>query len=179
MNSELSTLAFGMSRRDFLQRASAAAIAASAMPEYALGKEMSREETSAQSLWDLAQKSKDLLTLAVWFTAQDVNEFLSNDDGMKDAISWCKQNGGTKVSLEAFGRGSYADRQTLLGAKTRFLREGLPITISSPFIPCCCSAFAPRAVPSARRICGWTGWMRTPASLTCATKMTMRNIKPD
>jgi hypothetical protein len=127
MNSEFSTLAPGMSRRDFLQRASAAALAASAMPEHALAKRMSGEEVSTHPLWDLAQNSKDILTLTVWFTAQNVNKFLSNADGMEDAIRWCKQNGVTKVRLEAFGRGSYADRQTLLGAKARFLREGFAV----------------------------------------------------
>lgn len=127
MNSEFSTLAPGMSRRDFLQRASAAALAASAIPEHALAKRMSSEEVSTHTLWDLVQNSKDILTLTVWFTAQDVNKFLSHVDGMEDAISWCKQNGITKVSLEAFGRGLYANRQTLLGAKTRFLREGFAV----------------------------------------------------
>jgi hypothetical protein len=127
MYSETSIFTTGVSRRDFLQRASVTALAVSALPEHMLGEGIGNEEAGTMSLWDLAQKSRDILTLTVWFTAQDVNKFLSNAEGMENAIGWCRQNGVTKIRLEAFGRGLYADRQALLGAKARFLSEGFAV----------------------------------------------------
>jgi hypothetical protein len=67
--------------------------------------------------------SQQALQLSAWFTAQNVNDLLSNASGLDSAVAWCKDHGVTKVYLEAFGRGDYADRKTLLNAKTRFLRE--------------------------------------------------------
>ncbi len=67
------------------------------------------------------------LKLSGWFTAQDVNNLLSRTSGLDSAVSWCKVHGVTKVYLEAFGRGSYADKKTLLTAKSRFLNEGLAV----------------------------------------------------
>jgi hypothetical protein len=65
MNSEPSIFTPELSRRDFLQQASVTALAVGALPEYVLGTDMGNEEASALPLWDLAQKSKDMLTLTV------------------------------------------------------------------------------------------------------------------
>jgi hypothetical protein len=67
------------------------------------------------------------LILSCWFTAQDVNSLLSTNAGLDSASAWCKAHGIMKVYLEAYGRGSYADRNRLLNAKTRFLNEGLAV----------------------------------------------------
>jgi len=71
--------------------------------------------------------SRQSLTLSAWFTAQNINDLLSNTSGLDSAVLWCKEHGVTKVYLEAFGRGDYAKRKTLLNAKTRFLSEGLAV----------------------------------------------------
>src|SRR5665648_497416 len=73
----------------------------------------------SQSLWDQMQNQKDVLTLSVWFTAQDVDDLLSTPAGLDKAVSWCKEHGATKVYLEAFGRG--------LNAKDKFLKAGLEV----------------------------------------------------
>jgi hypothetical protein len=112
----------GMSRRDFLWSASAVAISSTALTEHAMAQDPGLG--TAQALWNLAQQKKDVLTLTGWFTAQDVDNFLATADGMNNAIHWCKQNGVTKVHLEAFGRGLYAGRKTLVDAKSRFSKEG-------------------------------------------------------
>jgi hypothetical protein len=65
--------------------------------------------------------------LSAWFTAQDVNSLLSNISGSDSAVDWCKGRGVTKIYLEAYGRGDYADRKSLMDAKTRFLKEGLAV----------------------------------------------------
>jgi hypothetical protein len=82
---------------------------------------------SAEPLWNMAKSSQGVLALSGWFTAQNVISFLSNSVGMDNALNWCKQNGVTKVYLEAFGRGLYADRATLLNAKRGFLEEGFEV----------------------------------------------------
>jgi hypothetical protein len=71
--------------------------------------------------------SRQSLTLSAWFTAQNINDLLSNTSGLDSAVVWCKDHGVIKVYLEAFGRGDYANRKTLLNAKTRFLSEGLEV----------------------------------------------------
>ena len=68
------------------------------------------------------------LTLSVWFTAQDVNNLLADTTGLQSAVTWCQRLGVTKVYLEAFGRGLYADREALREAKNRFLDEGFPVS---------------------------------------------------
>ena len=76
----------------------------------------------------MTENNKGVLTLSGWFTAQNVNELLSSTPDLENAIAWCQQHGVTKVYLEAFGRGLYADRQTLLDAKARFLSEGFEVS---------------------------------------------------
>jgi hypothetical protein len=75
----------------------------------------------------MAQSNKTVLTLTGWFTAQDVDNLLSSTAGLDNATNWCKKYGLTKVHLEAFGRGLYADRRTLVDAKDRFLKEGFVV----------------------------------------------------
>jgi hypothetical protein len=75
----------------------------------------------------MVKNEKGVLTLSAWVTAQDVNEYLSSTAGLNDAVNWCKQYGVTKVYLEAFGRGLYADRNLLVNAKNRFLKEGFEV----------------------------------------------------
>ena len=81
----------------------------------------------SQQLWNDAKNAKSVLTLSAWFTAQNVNDLLSNSAGVETAKTWCKQNGVTKVYLEAFGRGLYADRKTLTDAKSKFLKDGFEV----------------------------------------------------
>jgi hypothetical protein len=111
-----------MNRRDFLWSASAVAVSGRALPGYAMT-EGSGAGTASKSLWDVAREGKDTLTLTAWFTAQDVDKFLSSGSGLDDAVNWCKKNGVTKIHLEAFGRGLYANRATLVNAKSRFLKD--------------------------------------------------------
>jgi hypothetical protein len=67
------------------------------------------------------------LKLSAWFTAQDVNNFLSRASGLDSAVTWCKSHGVTKVYLEAYGRGAYAEKKTIMKAKSRFLSAQLAV----------------------------------------------------
>jgi hypothetical protein len=77
---------------------------------------------------EYAPEEKDVLTLTAWFTAQDGDNFLATSDGRHNAINWCKHNGVTKVHLEAFGRGLYAGRKTLVHAKKITYKRGVCIS---------------------------------------------------
>jgi hypothetical protein len=81
----------------------------------------------SQPLWNTMKTQKGVLTLAAWFTAQEVDKYLSRPAGLDSAVNWCKQYGVTKVHLEAFGRGLYAGRETLIAARNRFLQEGIEV----------------------------------------------------
>jgi len=82
----------------------------------------------SQSLWDTAKKNKDILTVTTLFTAQNVRDYLSTTAGLDNAVNWCKQTGITKVYIESFRRGYYADRATLVSAKNRFTSEGFKVS---------------------------------------------------
>jgi hypothetical protein len=82
---------------------------------------------AAQSLWDTAKKNKDVLTISTLFIAQDVREFLSTPAGLDKAVSWCKQTGVTRVFIESFRDGYYADRDAMIRAKERFMNEGFGV----------------------------------------------------
>jgi hypothetical protein len=78
----------------------------------------------AQALWDLAKQNKDTLRISTLLTAQDVRDRLSNDQGIDQAIDWCKKTGVTHVFIESFRDGYTADKQALAHAKARFAEAG-------------------------------------------------------
>jgi hypothetical protein len=88
---------------------------------------ISTASVNSQTLWNKMKNEKEVLKLSVWFTAQEVDQYLSSDTGLDNAINWCKQYGATKVNLESYGRGLYANRNTLVNAKKRFLKEGFEV----------------------------------------------------
>ena len=82
----------------------------------------------SKSLWDLANENKDLLRISTLFTAQNVRDHLSTDEGINKAIDWCKKTGVTHVFIESY-RGRYtADRKVLQHAKSRFTAEGFEVS---------------------------------------------------
>ena len=67
----------------------------------------------AISLWKLAQENQDTLRIATLFTAQNVRDYLSGEEGLNDAMDWCKKTGVTHVFIETF-RSNYTVEQGLL-----------------------------------------------------------------
>ncbi len=82
----------------------------------------------SQILWDLANENKELLRISTLFTAQNVRDHLSNDEGIDKAIDWCKKTGVTHVFLETFRSRYTADRKTLNHAKRRFTEESFDVS---------------------------------------------------
>ncbi len=82
----------------------------------------------SQSLWDLANENRRLLKISTLFTAQNVRGYLSSDEGINNAIDWCKKTGVTHVFIETFRDGYTAERDTLEHAKSRFKSEGFEVS---------------------------------------------------
>jgi len=81
-------------------------------------------EPHSPSNWELANQNKDLLRVSTIFTAQDVRDRLSTQNGLDSAIAWCKSAGVTRVFVETF-RGYTAERETLENAKKQFEDAGI------------------------------------------------------
>ncbi len=75
---------------------------------------------SPADLWQLARQEASAHRFSTLFSAQDVRDRLSTEDGLQKAIDWCKQTGVTKVYVEAFRDGYRAERATLEAAKKKF-----------------------------------------------------------
>ncbi len=82
----------------------------------------------AQSLWDLANRNKETLRIATLFSAQDVRDRLSTDEGLDDAVEWCKKTGVTHAFIESFRDGYTAERKALEHARDRFRAAGFDVS---------------------------------------------------
>ncbi len=82
----------------------------------------------AQSLWDLARQNKDTLRISTLLTAQDVRDRLSSDQGIDQAIDWCKKTGVTHVFIESFRDGYTAEKKALEHARDRFREAGFDVS---------------------------------------------------
>ena len=81
----------------------------------------------AQSLWDLANENRGLLKISTLFTAQNVRDLLSTDEGINRAIDWCKKTGVTHVFIETFRSRYTTERRTLERAKYGIKAEGFDV----------------------------------------------------
>ena len=82
----------------------------------------------SQTLWELANRSKNLLRISTLFTAQNVRDHLSDAHGMNKAIDWCKKTGVTHVFLETFRSNYTAEREALQLAKSRLEGDGFDVS---------------------------------------------------
>ena len=82
-------------------------------------------QTPSPTLWDLANKNKELLKVSTIFTAQDVRDKLSTNSGLDSAITWCKNAGITRVFIESFRNGYTAEQGTLINARDQFKKAGI------------------------------------------------------
>jgi len=82
----------------------------------------------SQPLWDLANQKKDVLRISTLFTAQNVRDHLSSDEGLGKAHAWCKKTGVTHVFIETFRSNYTAERSVLRRAKEKFKAEGFDVS---------------------------------------------------
>jgi hypothetical protein len=85
-------------------------------------------QSEAQPLWDLAKENRGLLKISTLFAAQNVRDYLSSEQGINDAIAWCKKTGVTHVFIETYRDGYTAERKTLENAKAKFQAEGFEVS---------------------------------------------------
>ncbi len=79
-------------------------------------------------LWKLANEKKDVLRFSTLFPAQNVRDLLSDQEGLRKAVEWCKQTAVTRVYVETFRNGYTAERAALERAKKAFLDAGLEVS---------------------------------------------------
>ena len=82
----------------------------------------------SRSLWDLANQNKELLRISTLFTAQNVRDLLSSEQGINNAIEWCKKTGVTHVFIETFRDNYTAERKVLEHAKADFKAAGFEVS---------------------------------------------------
>jgi len=89
--------------------------------------ESEKPAAPSQDLWAVAQKRASIHRFSTLFPANDVRRYLGTEEGLNEAVAWCKATGVTKVYLEVF-RGNYqAEKETLVRARDRFAREGFVV----------------------------------------------------
>ncbi|MBK9391282.1 MAG: hypothetical protein IPN68_14205 [Bacteroidetes bacterium] len=81
----------------------------------------------SQPLWEAANKNKDVLRISTLFTAQDCRDKINTPEGLEAAVKWCKETGLTRVFIESFRGGYYAEKETLIKARDRFKKEGFDV----------------------------------------------------
>ncbi|HON08910.1 MAG TPA: hypothetical protein PLW02_12510, partial [Verrucomicrobiota bacterium] len=74
-------------------------------------------------LLTIAKKYQGIHKYSTLFTAHDVRKYLSSEDGIKNAINWCKKTGVLKVYIESFRDGYQAERSVLINARDIFKKE--------------------------------------------------------
>lgn len=89
---------------------------------------LANADDSANDRWSLARQYVQAHRFSTLFTAQDVRRELSQEEGLRRAIEWCKATAVTRVYLESFRDGYQAERGTLIAVRDRFLNEGFLVS---------------------------------------------------
>lgn len=84
--------------------------------------------SSASDLWELGKSTEKIHRYSTLFTAHDVKNHLSSDEGINEAITWCRDTAITKVYIETFRDGYQAERGALIHAKDEFREAGFEVT---------------------------------------------------
>ena len=85
-------------------------------------------QAQTTDLWNLARNHQRIHRFSTLFSAQDVRDRLSSDDGLAKAIDWCQRTAVTQVYVESFRDGYQAERATLEKARDRFRAAGLRVS---------------------------------------------------
>ena len=81
----------------------------------------------SQSLWDLANGNKELLKFSTLVFFPEVH--LSTDEGINNAVEWCKKTGVTRVFIGSWISGRYtAEREVLEHIRSRVEAEGFEVS---------------------------------------------------
>jgi hypothetical protein len=79
-------------------------------------------------MWELAQSKRQVHRFSTLFTAQNVRDLLSNEEGMRAAIDWCRKTAVTRAYVETFRDGYQAERAALQHAGECFRAAGIDVS---------------------------------------------------
>jgi hypothetical protein len=79
-------------------------------------------------LWELAQQNADVLRFSTLFTARQVPRSLGDEEGIGEAIGWCREHGITHVYLEVFRAKHWAPDDVIERARDAFLDAGFLVS---------------------------------------------------
>jgi hypothetical protein len=82
----------------------------------------------APSLWELARSQTKTHRFSTLFTAQDVRNSLSREEGLATAIDWCQRTAVTRVYIECFRDGYQAERAALTNTMARFRAADISVS---------------------------------------------------
>ncbi len=82
----------------------------------------------AADLWRLAQQNKDIHRYSTIFIASVVRDQLRNEEGLNQAIQFCKETGITRAFIETYRDGYTAERDALENARDHFREAGIEPT---------------------------------------------------
>jgi len=82
----------------------------------------------SKPLWDLANEKAELLKISTLFTAQNVRDYLASEEGINNAVDWCKKTGVTHVFIETYRDGYTADKKALEHARDKFKIEAFEVS---------------------------------------------------
>jgi hypothetical protein len=78
--------------------------------------------------WGFAPRPLEAIDWSTLFTAQDVRDHLSTEQGRAEALAFCRKLGLSKVYVETLRDGYQADAETLKTARDFFRQAGLKVS---------------------------------------------------
>lgn len=72
--------------------------------------------------------SEELPVVSTLFTAQDVRDYLEDEEELDNAIEWCRETSVCRVFLETYRGTYYAERESLIQAREAFTAEGIDVS---------------------------------------------------
>lgn len=79
-------------------------------------------------LWELGRKEAATHRFSTLFTAQDVRKHLSSEEGIAQAMDWCKKTAVTKVYIETYRDAYQAEKAALENARDKFKAAGFVVS---------------------------------------------------
>jgi len=89
----------------------------------------------SEDVFSLALSRKNDLKLSIYFTAQAVDQLLSNEAGRREAISLLKANGITTVYIEVYRSGMVVPNELLKSVTTFFKTNGFEVVGGIATVP--------------------------------------------
>jgi hypothetical protein len=95
---------------------------------FSLASNFSARAAQEINLWDIGLAQAKVHRFSTLMTAQDVRGSLSSEEGLNQALDWCRKTAVTKVYLECFRDGYQAERSTLEKAMAKFRAAGFEVS---------------------------------------------------